>query len=174
MIGTPVAFVSQCTAGSGGCPFCSRQFKRAVLRPSGCVEILQKYQSKAHTRGGVPAKICIPARESSRRCRNALQPMPPPRVSFFARVDEAGSYLLIAAGHRTAGSRGDEAISRERCRVGFRVKPFPTNTFQRVDPGPCGIPADGGCIRPPPRPNSVVASCCALSRSSHSRAFFNG
>ncbi len=38
---------------------------------------------KAHTRGGVPAKICNPASESYlRRGRNTLQPMPPPRVSF--------------------------------------------------------------------------------------------
>ena len=42
-----------------------------------------RLSSEAHTRGGVPAKICIPARESSRSSRNALQPMPSPRVSFF-------------------------------------------------------------------------------------------
>src|SRR4051812_9531877 len=52
-----------------------------------------KYQAKAHTRGGVPAKICIPARENlSRRSRNALQPMPPPRVSFFAPHPSCISY----------------------------------------------------------------------------------
>src|SRR3954451_16921266 len=64
------------------------KIKRAFETPPCRAKFVQlKFEAKAHTRGGVPAKICIPARENlSRSSRNALHPMPPPRVSFFALI----------------------------------------------------------------------------------------
>ena len=83
-----VRFVGNGGPGARSAPGYEPNLSRAVFSPPACqvrqthsLEILRK----AHTRGGVPAKICIPARENlSRSSRNALQPMPPPRVSFFA------------------------------------------------------------------------------------------